>query len=194
MDLLFGDCVTDFKSEYPNVSLPTKQVFNVLIEKFRKTDSVGNKKHVRRRSRLSDDVVEDIRQRILRSSRKSMRGLSFESVLSVGSCHTALYKSLKLYPHRVSSLHELIPADFTKRLDYYKWFQKNMDGNQLDMTFFSDEAWIHLSGYLNSQSTRIWSALILHELVESPLHEDWCTDGYQQAKNSRTDFFFPKKP
>ena len=45
-----------------------------------------------------------------------------------------------------------------------------MDDNALDMTFFSDEAWIHLSGYINSQNTRIWSAHNPHEFVESPLH------------------------
>ncbi|XP_014782553.1 uncharacterized protein LOC106877993 [Octopus bimaculoides] len=166
----FDNCVTDFKNEYPNVPPPTEQAINVLIKKFRKTGSVEKKKPVRRRIRLSDDVVEDIRQRILRSPRKSVRRLSHGTGLSVGSCHTALHKSLKLYPYRVSSLRELIPADFTKRLDYCKWFQENLDDNQLDMTLFSDEAWIHLSGYLNSQNTRIWSALNPHGFVESPLH------------------------
>ena len=99
-----------------------------------------------------------------------MRRLSRETGLSVGSCHYALRKSLKLYPYRMSSLHELIPTDCQKRVDYCQWFQQHMDDNALDMTFFSDEAWIHLSGYINSQNTRIWSAHNPHEFVESPLH------------------------
>ncbi|CAI9733625.1 Hypothetical predicted protein [Octopus vulgaris] len=49
-----------------------------------------NKNHVRRRTHLSDDVVEDIRQRILRSPRKSVRRLSHETGLSVGSCHAKI--------------------------------------------------------------------------------------------------------
>jgi hypothetical protein len=38
----------------------------------------------------------------------------------------------------------------------------------LDKCFFLDEAWFHLSGYLNKQNVRIWSAA--HEFVETPLH------------------------
>ena len=114
----FDKCIADLKSECPNVLPPTKQAINVPVKNFRETGSVENKEHVRRPTRLSDVVVEDIRQRILRSPRKSVRRLSRETGLSVGSCHTALRKSLNLYPYRLSSLHELTPVDFTKRLDY----------------------------------------------------------------------------
>lgn len=100
----------------------------------------------------------------------SWRSLSHETGLFFGSCHSSLHKSLKSHPHRVSSLHEVIPVDFAKRLDYCKRFQGNMDGNQLDMTFFSDEAWIHLPGYLNSRNTRVCNVLNPHEFVNSPLH------------------------
>jgi hypothetical protein len=39
----------------------------------------------------------------------------------------------------------------------------------LDKCLFSDEAWFHLSGYLNKQNMRIWSAENPHEFVETPL-------------------------
>ena len=125
----FDDCISDFNRQFPNVASPTKQAINVLIKKFRATGSVENKKHVRRRTRLSDDVLQGIRQRIQRSPKKSVRRLSRETGLSVGSCHYALRKSLKLYPYRMSSLHELIPTDCQKRVDYCQWFQQHMDDN-----------------------------------------------------------------
>ena len=42
-------------------------------------------------------------------------------------------------------------------VSYYRWVQANMDDNRiLDLSFFSDEAWFHLSDYVNSQNFRIW--------------------------------------
>ena len=36
--------------------------------------------------------------------------------------------------------------------------------------FFTDEAWFHLSVYVNSQNTRIWAAENPHTVHEEPLH------------------------
>ena len=38
----------------------------------------------------------------------------------------------------------------------------------LDVTFFTDEAWFHLSGYVNSQNSRLWSYDNPHSLHENP--------------------------
>jgi len=44
--------------------------------------------------------------------------------------------------------------------------------------FFTDEAWFHLSRYVNSQNTRIWEAENPHTVHEEPLHSQkigvWC--------------------
>ena len=44
--------------------------------------------------------------------------------------------------------------------------------------FMSDEAWFHLSGYVNSQNTRYWSFENPHLIHETPLHDlkigVWC--------------------
>ena len=45
--------------------------------------------------------------------------------------------------------------------------------------FMSNEAWFHLSGYVNSQNTRYWSFENLPVIHETPLHDlkigVWCT-------------------
>jgi hypothetical protein len=41
----------------------------------------------------------------------------------------------------------------------------------LDITFFTDEAWLHLSGYVNSQNSCVWSATNPHEIKDAPLHD-----------------------
>lgn len=40
----------------------------------------------------------------------------------------------------------------------------------MDLTFFSDEAWFHLSGYVNSQNYRTWSTENPHVFHETTLH------------------------
>ncbi len=44
--------------------------------------------------------------------------------------------------------------------------------------YFSDEAWIHLDGYVNSHNYRIWSEDNPHAFIETDLHprkiEVWC--------------------
>ena len=46
------------------------------------------------------------------------------------------------------------------------------------VTFFTDEAWFHLSRYINSQNTRIWAAENPHTVHEEPLNSQkirvWC--------------------
>ena len=50
--------------------------------------------------------------------------------------------------------------------------------NILNDTFFTDEAWFHLSGYANTQNSRTWATENPHETFEKPLHDQnigvWC--------------------
>lgn len=69
-------------------------------------------------------------------------------------------------------MQQLLPPDFATRMRYCEWFNENLahNNNLLDLTFFTDEAWFHLSGYVNSQNFRIWGAENPHEFVETNLH------------------------
>jgi len=46
------------------------------------------------------------------------------------------------------------------------------------LVFFTDEAWFHLSGYVNSQNYRTWRTENPHNYTETPLHPQkigvWC--------------------
>jgi hypothetical protein len=77
-------------------------------------------------------------------------------------------------------MHELKEPDKEKRLQYCRWFahfiREGVD--ILDEVFYSDEARFHLSGYVNSQNSRIWSDENPHTFHERPLHSVkvgiWC--------------------
>jgi hypothetical protein len=56
-----------------------------------------------------------------------------------------------------------------------------------------DEAWFHLSGYINSQNSRIWSAENPHALHENPLHLSESVFGAQCLENELGDHCFLKR-
>jgi hypothetical protein len=68
---------------------------------------------------------------------------------------------------------ELKPANHDKWICYCEWFKSFIQTNTvdiLDITFFADEAWFHLSGYVNTQNSRLWSSENPYAVHEKPLH------------------------
>lgn len=99
-----------------------------------------------------------------------MRNLKPQVGLSYGSTQRAA-RSLHLKPYKVSLLHELEPGNPVKRLEYCPWFlQYAKLLSNLDLTFFSENAWFALSGYVNAQNNRYWSQENSYKFIESPLH------------------------
>ncbi|GFV13568.1 transposable element Tc3 transposase [Trichonephila clavipes] len=71
--------------------------------------------------------------------------------------------------------HEMKPPDFEKKLHFFRWFRSFLDTYgicKLDNGFFTDEAWSHLHGYVNSQNSRYWSTTNSHIIQERPLHDE----------------------
>lgn len=68
-------------------------------------------------------------------------------------------------------MQELLRPDYEKRVQYCNWFNQNLNNDEmLDSSFFSDEAWFHLTGYVNKQNYRMWSAEAPGEFLQTPLH------------------------
>jgi hypothetical protein len=87
-----------------------------------------------------------------------------------------LKKHLHLHPYRISSVHELKERDSVKGVEYCRRFGDVITANRDDILevafFFTDEAWFHLSGYVNSQNSRVWSATKPHEIQDTPLYDE----------------------
>jgi hypothetical protein len=76
-------------------------------------------------------------------------------------------------------VHELKEMDNVKRVKYCRWFRDVITAKRediLDVTFFTDEAWFHLSRYVNRQNSLVWSTTNPHEIQEQTitLSEGWC--------------------
>jgi transposase len=105
-----------FRNSFPDSVVPNKSTIQCLVERFRETGSIGEKRSGRP-SILSDDSLEDIRARLLQSPRKSLRKLSQQTGMTYGSVQRAT-KHLKLHPYRVQVCHEFKEIDKEKRMHY----------------------------------------------------------------------------
>ena len=128
------------------------------------------KKSNARPRKRTPEVIENVRQIVEHTPKISTRHLGQQVNLSHFTCNQILRKDLGLYPYRLTSVQQLLPTDYPTREEFSRWFLATMTDDILNRTFFSDEAWFHLSGYVNSQNMRMWSAENPHFFVETPLH------------------------
>jgi hypothetical protein len=66
---------------------------------------------------------------------------------------------------------ELTTTNYAKCRAYCNWFNEFIvaHGERIvDFIYYSDEAWICLSGYVISQDTHLWTSVNLHALHEYP--------------------------
>lgn len=172
-------CARIWRQKYPDDPIPSKDTLYQLVRRFRDTGSVDDRPRSGRPIVVTTDMVSDVERRMLQSPQKSVRRLWQQLGASRGSTHKAL-KALHLRAYRVKVVQELKPPDNEKRRHYCQWLRKFIRNNVavLDKTFFSDEAWFHLSGFVNTQNTRIWATTNPHSLHAKPLHSQkigvWC--------------------
>jgi hypothetical protein len=90
-------------------------------------------------------------------------------VASYGYTRRVLKKHLHLHLIKITSVHELKEGDNIKSFEYCHWFRDVITAigeDILDNTFFTD-VWFHITIYTNSH---VWSAPNLHEIKNTPLH------------------------
>lgn len=172
-------CKDVWRNKYPNSAIPSKDTLYRLVRRFRNTGSVEDKHRSGRPKVLTPAFLQDAQQKILQTPQKSVRRLAQEIGASRGSTHNAL-RALHFHAYRVKMVQEMKPLDNEKRFRYCQWFKRFIRNNIniLDKTFFSDEAWFHLSGYVNGQNSRFWSTTNPHSVMPKPLHSQkigvWC--------------------
>lgn len=163
-----------FSEKFPDSIIPHRNAVRTLIEKFRATGSVEDAERSGRPRKLDEQKLLDISDSMAQSPKKSMRKLAQQHDIGVATAHKAVRQELNLFPYKVRCVQELKPSDNDKRLNYCHWFQRFINQNSediLDVTFYTDEAWFHLGGYVNSQNTRLWSENNPRAIHEHSLHE-----------------------
>jgi hypothetical protein len=86
----------------------------------------------------------------------------------------------KLRRYETTAIQTLQLHNPASRVHFCSWFLQSVVKGEIDpqLTFFSDEAWFHLQGYINKQNNRYWSSQNPHLTHEVPLHPvkvgAWC--------------------
>lgn len=167
-------CLEQFQQKYPEMVFPAQVFFSTLrrtVQLFQQTGSVTRKKGSGRRTVRDEEAVNNVEAIMENEPTTSLRHLSQQVGLSYGTCQKIMKKDLHCHPYKLQSAHELLPPDYARRVAYCHWFNENIRNDDvLDLTFFSDEAWFHVSGYINAQNFRMWSADNPHFFRETPLH------------------------
>jgi hypothetical protein len=89
---------------------------------------------------LTEEKVTDIEASITVSPRKSLRRLSQQSGVSLGSAYTAVRKEVHVYPYKARVVQELQPNDHVRRTQYCQWYMEHVtpDGEELDDWYRTD--------------------------------------------------------
>jgi hypothetical protein len=80
---------------------PVKSAIAKMIKNFRETGSLLDKNLNRQKLVLTPGILQVIQTAITRSPHKSLRKLTAQTGISLGSAHTAVRKMLIFYPYRM---------------------------------------------------------------------------------------------
>ncbi|KAI4455511.1 transposable element tc3 transposase-like protein [Holotrichia oblita] len=131
-------CMQQFYENYPDVVVPYKVFSNHrdrIIERFESKHCICKGISTGRPTVLTEQIVDDIRQRIEATPKKSIRKLAAQSGSSFTTARKALVKNLHMHPYRVTVTQQLLPIDIPRRIRYCQWFNENLHNDDiLDLT------------------------------------------------------------
>lgn len=155
----------------PAAPVPHNSTIKRLVDKFRTTGSVHDGKRSGRPS-FDDEDVAAVQGALIDSPKKSLRKVSQQIDMPYASVQKIARKVLHLFPYKISVIQELKSHDCEQRMIFCDWLiaVNEDDPSFLNTCFWSDEAWFHLSGYMNSQNSRWWSSENPHQFTETSLH------------------------
>ncbi len=181
----YADTIAAFTAKYEDAQVLNKSSISQLVKKFRVMGSVMNAPNNRTRTVLTPEKVKEIGAAFSDTPHSSICKVARRTGTSIKSTHHAT-RLLKLYPYRISVLHDVNPTDCPKYIEFCKCLLHLSRDNitVFDKFIFSDEAWVQMDGYLNSQNYRTWSTENPHKYHEAGLHPPkvgvWCAISRQQ--------------
>jgi hypothetical protein len=143
-------CWCKFRDE----RLPSRQTIYNYVNKLR-TRLLTDKKQNYKQRVLTEDKLDGIGAKLDHTPWKSLICLSQETEASNSSAWRVT-KLLKLRPYKTTVIHVLQPCDPAIRVHFCSWFLQPVIESEihLQLTFFSDETWFHLQGYINMENNR----------------------------------------
>jgi hypothetical protein len=100
---------------------------------------------------LTEQTFDEIGARLEHLPRKSLARLAQQAqVFKTATWRTT--KNLHLRPYKITQVQVIEDGDYGRRMHFCNWFLQAVHDRVLDpeLSFFTDEAWFHLSGYINA--------------------------------------------
>lgn len=156
-----------------------------LVRRFEETGSLEDRPRSGRPS-LSADRVHAVKSAMEKVAAETSTGSSSAreagriTGIPQSSIRRILHGILDLYPYKIQTLHQLVPADTGKRLKFATWALAQMDRDPqwLLNVMWTDEAHFSLHGDVNTQNSRIWATSNPREYQTKPMHSPrvtvWC--------------------
>jgi hypothetical protein len=154
-----GKCQWKFWYKFHDGRVLSRQIIHNLVNKLRTVRLLIYKKTKYKRWVLTVEKLDDLGARLEHTPRKSLKSLAQETGVSKYSWRTAT-QLLKFRPFKTTAIHTLQPHDSASRICFWSGFLQSVVEGEVDLqlTFFSDEAWFHLQKYINTQNNHYWSS------------------------------------
>ncbi len=145
-----------FQEVYPVENLIPDSSIQSRVKKFEETGTVRDLLGHGQRMKQTEEIKDALKTRLEAAPTISSRWLATQLL----TFHTTTYCMMQqiAYPYKIQVVHELKLADPGKCIAFCNWLLRYVSRSHsvLDTVFFSDEAWFHLSGYVNAQNYHLW--------------------------------------
>jgi hypothetical protein len=168
----YKSCKRRFRRRYPCVHIRASSTILRLVKKVCSAGSFLDKKYTRQNAVPTEETLHEIGARLEHSPRKSLTRLAQQAQVSKTTAWRAT-KNLHLRPCEITQIQVIEEGKYGRRTHFCNWFLQAVHDGVLDpkLTFFTDEAWFHLSGYINAQNNRYWSSINPRRMFEVPLRD-----------------------
>lgn len=144
-----------------------------IVQHFEKEKTLHkvNKKRSGRKSSITPEKQEQVRESVVNSPKKSYRIRAQELAMAPTTLLRVMRKDLKLFPFRISTHHVLQQQDKEKRIEMCNWLNEKLEQSPmwLNHVWFSDEAHFHLNGAVNNHNNVFWGQTSPDEISEKRL-------------------------
>lgn len=136
----------------------------ILLGNFGKRSTDAGRGRTVRTAQLEENILNAVGDTPSTSTRK----LSAQFNTSKTIVHEILKEQL-LYPYHLQKVHELIPEDFPRRMQFANWLlnQQRNNANFISTILFTDEAGFSKNGIINLHNWHVWADENPHATIVS---------------------------
>jgi hypothetical protein len=127
-----------------------------------------------RQEKGAEEMLDGMGARFETSPKKSFAGLTQQT----GASAWPARNTPKLLHFNPCKRNLNCTTQSRSKNNFVNWYFHGVHAGEIDTTFlcFSDEAWFHLNGYMNSQNNRNWSSenpMLLHKVTLHDVEVVW---------------------